>query len=121
MIPAVLLNAALIGLSAQSPVPVSEAKRGPVMISGLENATITFPASCIIKFEPVKTPQGNRIRLTSGGVVLEATKMKIRIGNTILSHEVGTDGTMNVTSERAPNIVPMPMELPPSVVPKQKP
>jgi hypothetical protein len=60
--------------------PTQGGKETPAQIVQLENVTITLTPELakLAKIETVKSPKGTRIRLTAGGMTLEATRFTVK-------------------------------------------
>jgi hypothetical protein len=102
MLPTLFVKLALAALVAQPPaaLPPIPAAKEPVRITSLENAVITLTGDGVVKFEPVKTSDGPRIRVTFAGVTVEATRLQIRRGNDITTLSVGKNGLLDTSSTR---------------------
>jgi hypothetical protein len=108
MVPTLFVKLVLAAMVAQPPVPrppIPTAKES-VRITSLENAVITLSGDKdgVVKFEPVKTSDGPRIRVTFAGVTLEATRLQVRRGNDITTLSAGKDGLMEANGERVPDM-----------------
>lgn len=109
MLPTLFVKLALTAVVAQPPpvpLPPIPAAKESVRITSLENAVITLSGDkdAAVKFEPVKTSDGPRIRVTFAGVTVEATRLQVRRGNDITTLSVGKDGLMEANGERVPDV-----------------
>jgi len=112
-----LLGASLVSVRADE-TPAKPAKVDDrATIYELENAVITLTADTRIKFEPVMTANGSRVRVTFSSFTLEATRFKLKTtvggdgGKTILTITADKTGKAiesDIQHEPAPSVKPVP-------------
>ena len=84
------------------PLPENQKGRPPIEVTDLESATITISPKGSCRFGVVKTPGGHRVRFTSEGLTLEASKFRMSVNGWVHTYTIDDKGMMNVSSERLP-------------------
>jgi hypothetical protein len=90
----------------QLQIKVADKPGEPVQITGIEGAAITVKAKTTIRFEPVKTPKGSRIRFSIDKIALEVTKAEVeqndQSNRSIAIFRLDKDGLLSVDRQTLP-------------------
>ena len=112
---AFLLAAICVAASPMQPLQKEQLFPEP-FIEEIENGTITFAPvhgeekSIKIKTDKVDTPRGTRIRVTAGSTVIEATRLKMNLGDgRIMDYRIDADGSW-LASSYIRDLAPPPRE-----------